>query len=399
MKAYLSSIRNQDAKARISMAMMIAPMTMRTVRLTMGNGRGDGTNIRYSCTVRTSIKVKPRNLRRLISVTRTPVRSGKVVKCRCTYSPRGRAAAQPAREETAAVATRVRVWLEVMPSKVPMVIRETPTARLVPQLGWIASSASPACRRRSASSSAWRSFPRSTSPKMIKPSELERALTLKLGTIRLNIVMVACSRAWFCRMRRLNNISSNFILRLPFRMCYTFTKNCPSNTNNRCSFFNRYCIIVGHSHRKMMPGMLRQFVTQAITQHAQGTKYRTHLFRIGYQRRNRHQPLNFKVGQFANLTGQRRRFSRSHTFFTFFARDIDLEHDGQPYPEFPCVTVQCLSKAEAINAMNAIEIPHHLPRFIALQMSDHMPAHILGTKGGNLWERLLHTIFPKMNHP
>src|SRR5579885_2731920 len=84
MKAYLSSIRNQDAKARISMAMMIAPMTMRTVRLTMGNGRGDGTNIRYSCTVRTSIKVKPRNLRRLISVTRTPVRSGKVVKCRCT---------------------------------------------------------------------------------------------------------------------------------------------------------------------------------------------------------------------------------------------------------------------------------------------------------------------------
>src|SRR5450755_355203 len=160
-----------------------------------GNRRYKQRHSSYSCTVRTSTKVMPRNLRRAISVTRTPSSSGSVVKWRWTYSPSGRAAAQPAKEEAAAVATRVRTLPDAMPSIVPSVIIVMPTARLVPQLGWMASSASPACRRVRASSREMRSSPRSTSPKIIKPSELERALTLRSGRRPLRIVMVACSRA------------------------------------------------------------------------------------------------------------------------------------------------------------------------------------------------------------
>ena len=77
----------------------------------------------------------PKNLRRKISVTRTPCRSGSVVKCFCTYSPTGRAAMTPAKEEAAADATRVLVRLEVMPNSVPKAPSEKPTTRLVPQLG------------------------------------------------------------------------------------------------------------------------------------------------------------------------------------------------------------------------------------------------------------------------
>src|SRR6266568_1455602 len=75
--------------------------------------------IHYSCTVRTSTTVKPRILRRKISVTCTPSRSGRVVTYFCTTSPRGRAAINPATEERAVEATRVRARLDVKPSNVP----------------------------------------------------------------------------------------------------------------------------------------------------------------------------------------------------------------------------------------------------------------------------------------
>src|SRR5947208_11380915 len=122
---------------------------------------------------------------------------------------------------------------------------------------------------------------------MIKPREFERALIRKLGTMPLRIVIVACSKAWFCRTRRPNNISSVFmcllfplvsfqkhllqfasfarrvenisehphrkLLRKKLLFLSTFTKNCSSYTHNCGAFFNSYTIIIRHTHRKMLP--------------------------------------------------------------------------------------------------------------------------------------------------
>src|SRR6266567_7793327 len=105
-------------------------------------------------------------------------------------------------------------------------------------------------------------------------------------------------------MRRPKKISSAFIGGLLYRYAETLAKNRSSNADNGGSFTNSDTIIIGHAHREMLPGTLRQFVPQTIAQGTQLAKDGSHCFWIIYQWCDSHQPLYLNVWQSQDLTSQ-----------------------------------------------------------------------------------------------
>jgi|SRR5438270_708357 len=63
------------------------------------------------------------------------------------------------------------------------------------------------------------------------------------------------------------------------------------------------------------------------------------------------------------------------------------------------MAVQKPCQLEAIDTLHTIKDTDHFSGFVALQMTDHMPAQPLRMKRGELGQRLLHTVLPELRHP
>ena len=72
---------------------------------------------------------------------------------------------------------------------------------------------------------------------------------------------------------------------------------------------------------------------------------------------------------------------RRHASLLGLAAHVDLEQDAEPAPRRSGAPLELRAEARAVDALDAVKVAHRVPRLVALEGADHVPAHLGGNVG------------------
>lgn len=137
---------------------------------------------------------------------------------------------------------------------------------------------------------------------------------------------------------------------------------------------------------------------EIVAQTAQPAKIGTRVARIFAEWRNRHQAAKLKMRHLHDSFRERRKIILRDTRFFFRGIKLNLDQHGQPFVRFARGVVKFQRQRSIVDGIDPIKQAGGAPRFIALQMSDQMPARLQVRELRLLVFPFLHAVLAECAH-
>jgi len=137
---------------------------------------------------------------------------------------------------------------------------------------------------------------------------------------------------------------------------------------------------------------------EVVAQTAQPAKIGTRVARVLAEWRDGHQTAKLKMRHLCDCFGQRWKITLRNTRFFLGGVKLNFDQHGEPLVRFAGGIIQFYRQRSIVNGVDPIKQAGSAPRFIALQMSDQMPARLQVRELRLLLLPFLHAILAERAH-